>query len=299
MFLYYKDPIDGKFKKCDFRSSAMPVPPGGYDDIKLALKTFPIACDLDRKEVSGIAKFRAIVDFSRKKSSGEFSAINRISNEDFVSILVHVRSHIILVGEERHEGLDEEEISDIANVIKVLFDLNPISDQSIIARFKEKSSMVVDEDEAYRGLRQILYKSTAEGRLYGWIGEVYSSLGAEGYDPEYDPELFYPSLNFNGDREFFQFGESENYTGIVIGISRVRSKTYGLPEYNSVRLGIPEGHRVRVGSRGIGDDILPDGSYFGNSEKSVHSLAIEGISTTRYNITNHNYYYRSLYTTSC
>ena len=285
MFLYYKDPIDGKFKKCDFRSSAMPVPPGGYDDIKLALKTFPIACDLDRKEVTGIAKFRAIVDFSRKKSSGEFSAINRISNEDFVSILVHVRSHIILVGE-RQEGLSEEEISDIANVIKVLFDLNPISDQSIIARFKEKSSMVVDEDEAYRG-SQILYKSTAEGRLYGWIGEMYSSSKQKG--AEY----------FNGDREFFQFGKSESYTGIVIGISRVRSKTYGLPKYYSVRLGIPEGHRVRVGSRGIGDDILPDGSYFGNSEKSVHSLAIEGISTTRYNITNHNYYYRSLYTTSC
>ena len=116
--------------RSEFHSAIDPIPPNGYDDIKQAIKESPLQCDLDG--VSDIDKFSAIFNFSREKLLGNFDKINRISNKDFVSVVMHVRNHIM------HSMAKELPMSErlaTEDVLKVLFKLVPIRDQSTIDRF--------------------------------------------------------------------------------------------------------------------------------------------------------------------
>jgi len=108
--------------RSDFHSAIDPIPPNGYDNIKQAIKKSPLQCDLDDIHVSFIDKFNAIFNFSREKLDGNFNKINRISNEDFVSILMHVRNHIM------HSELSMSERLATEDVLKVLCKLVPIRD---------------------------------------------------------------------------------------------------------------------------------------------------------------------------
>ena len=142
IFMFWRFRSRNNLVICDFRNSHIPVPHGGYDNIKQIIRDSTIACDFDNRHVEDIAKIRALIQFANEKLAGNFNTINRISFRDFVSLLVYVRNHIINVGE-GNNGFTEEEIGGIENVIRVLFQLTPIEDQTIIARFEDTTGIVI------------------------------------------------------------------------------------------------------------------------------------------------------------
>ena len=266
IFMFWRFRNRNNLVICDFRNRNIPVPPGGYDNIKQIIRNSTIACDFDSRNVEDIAKIRALIQFANEKLAGNFNNANRISFKDFVSLLVYLRNHIIHVGE-GNNGFSRLEIISIEKVITVLFQLTPIEDQTIKTRFEDTTGIVITQIMPDIVPYEKLLAS-AKSRLQAWTSNLETSEKIE---------RFKRAIN----KEYNNWDSVEHFSGIKIKIKRITSVFYGLHPYSDVYMKIPQGLTLRVGSRGIGvvniASLLPIGSNFGIDEDTICSLAVEGI----------------------
>ena len=246
------------------------------DDINQAIKDI-IGCDLNDKKVTGdLAKFDAICEFSNRKWNNDnmLSHINTISDNDFASILVQVRNHIIHVGEGQ-KGFAINEIKNIENIIRVFFRLRPLDNKDISDQFETRVTMSVINFSAkdLDRYNEFLAKNTAKTRLVNWIEDLNDSC----------------IQNFRQASDGKPISEDNKTTvdfdGVKFKILRTNSTIYtDLPKYGKVAneevfMSIPREVRLRIGSRGVrAYDLKPLGYCFGTDARqhTTLSLAVEG-----------------------
>ena len=230
---------------------------------------------------SDMAKFNAILEFANRRydldtrtlnTDGNLNDTSRISFENFASLLVYVRNHIIHVVEGK-KGCSVVEIKSIERVIRLFFHLAPINDTSVIQAFDDKTRMViVDEQEIAKYKSYInLFLDSAKTRLVSWCEDISAAKIQQFVQA-------YTRYEINGN-------SYNPYSGMKLKIKRasdtVVTNGSDLPLYTDVYLKVPEVLVLRVGSRGvsIATQLLPLGSSFGFDSDKVASLAVEGIDT--------------------
>ena len=264
---HYRFPNTNKFDRFSHQT---------IDDIIQAIKNI-IGCDLKDKLVTDLTKFNAICEFSNRKLNDDnmLSHINRISDNDFASILVQVRNHIIHVGEGQ-KGFGMNEIKNIENIIRVFFQLRPIANKDISDQFEARVKMSVvsfteEEKELYN---KFLAKNTAKKRLVNWIEDLNDSC-IQNFRQASDGQPI-----TDGDNR-----TTVDFDGVKFKILRTNSTIYtDLPKYgkaanDEVFMSIPREVRLRIGSRGVGAyDLKPLGYCFGTDARqhTTLSLAVEG-----------------------